>query len=57
MKIIKDNYSFAVTHNGKVLIKHSEENPFLYVGIGKEKIKQHLGDFNIEDRIIEVYSL
>lgn len=53
MKLVKNNNSFAVTHKGKVLIEHSEENPFLYVGIGKEEIKQHLGDFKIKDRTLE----
>lgn len=53
MKLIKNKNSFTITHQGKVIIEHSETNPFLYVGVGKENIKQHLGDFKIEDRIIE----
>ncbi|GAA0178993.1 sulfoquinovosidase [Clostridium sediminicola] len=53
MKLIKKDNSFSIYSNGVAVIEHKESCPFIYVGIGKESIKQHLGDFKIKDKTIE----
>lgn len=54
MELIKkgDN-SFSIDNSGVPIIEHKESCPFIYVGIGKESIKQHYGDFKIKDKTIE----
>lgn len=53
MKLIKGENSFSIVDKESKIIEHTECNPFIYIGIGKEKIKQHYGDFKIQDKIIE----
>ena len=53
MELIKDENSFKVTLDDSVLIEHLEKSPFIYIGVGKETIHQHYGDFKIKDKIIE----
>lgn len=53
MQVLIENNNFLVTENGHVFIEHTKEKPFIYVGIGKETIKQHYGDFKIKDKVIE----
>ena len=53
MKFINQKDGFSVLHNQRILIEHSEEKPFIYLGISKETVKQHYGDFKISDKVIE----
>ncbi len=43
---------FEVQFNGKVVIRHSADSPFLFAGQGQETIDMYRGNFEIEDRII-----
>ena len=40
-----------VKYNGKLLIRHSKDVPFLLVGVGDEKIDFYRGNFEIDDTI------
>lgn len=53
MQLIKGENAFSICDDASVFISHSIEKPFLYVGIGKETVKQHYGDFKIKDKLIE----
>lgn len=53
MQLIKSENAFKVLLNGTALIEHSEKEPFVYIGVGKESISQHYGDFKIKDKIIK----
>ena len=44
---------FSVSSEGKVLLRHSVESPFAFVGRGKEDIEMYRGNFKIEDYIVE----
>ncbi len=45
--------ALIIKHNDKVIIEHTDEKPFIFLGIGKETIKQHYGDFKIKDKVIQ----
>lgn len=53
MQLIKGENSFIIKNKDIVIIEHTLDKPFVYVGIGKEDIKQHYGDFKITDKLIE----
>ena len=53
MELVKGDNSFSIISNGSIVVEHTESCPFIYMGIGKETIKQHYGDFKINDKIIE----
>lgn len=53
MKLIVEKSTLIIVHNQNVIIKHTDEKPFIYLGIGKETIKQHYGDFKIKDKVVE----
>lgn len=53
MQFIKAEKSFSLICNGNVIIEHTEAAPFVYVGIGKETIHQHYGDFKIKDKLTQ----
>ena len=44
---------FEILWNRELLLKHDPENPFIFVGIGQEKIDMYRGNFKIEDYMIE----
>ena len=44
---------FALTLNGRLLLRHSPEHPALFLGRGKETIKMFRGNFDINDRVEE----
>ena len=52
MEFIMRENTFSVLHNQKKIIEHTDKNPFIYLGVGKETIKQHYGDFKIKDKVI-----
>jgi len=44
---------FSVYYSGRELLRHSLKNPLLYLGVGKETIAMHHGNFHISDEIVE----
>ncbi|MFC4736846.1 alpha-glucosidase [Bacillus daqingensis] len=53
VKLVTDENSFAIRLNGKEVIKHSTENPFLYIGKGTESVDMYRGNFQIDDYVTE----
>jgi alpha-glucosidase len=53
MVIVKGENSFSICKSDTVLIEHTYDKPFVYIGIGQESIKQHYGTYKIKDRTIE----
>jgi hypothetical protein len=53
MQVLLENSNLLIKDNNQIFVEHTNEKPFLYVGIGKETIKQHYGDFKIKDKVIE----
>lgn len=49
MNLIENNEEFKITLNKRVLIKHSLESPFIYVGKGEAEFKMYKGNFDIEN--------
>ena len=52
MDLIRKEDGFALQIDGKLLIRHSYDDPCAYLGQGSERIKMHFGNFNIKDEII-----
>lgn len=44
---------FTVTANGHVVLRHTAQEPMLYVGLGEEDISMYRGNFKIEDYVVE----
>lgn len=57
MDIKLTDQEFFIVHNGKVQMKHSMEEPMLYIGYGQESVDMYRGNFKIEDYVIERYPL
>lgn len=53
MHIVESSNKLVIENNGIEFIKHSEDRPFVFVGVGKETVRQHYGDFKIKDKVIE----
>ncbi|WP_227522006.1 alpha-glucosidase [Bacillus solitudinis] len=53
IKMIENKNGFDVFLNGSLLFKHTSENPFIFVGSGKESIDMYRGNFDINDYIEE----
>lgn len=51
MLIRSINNGFEIVNNDLVLVKHTLENPFMYVGTGKEDIKMYRGNFKFKDYV------
>jgi alpha-glucosidase len=51
MKFVLDGDNLALEYQGQVIFKHSKENPFLYLGTGKEEIDSYRGNYKIKDNI------
>ena len=54
---IRPDGSFALSLDGKLLIRHSRACPALFLGRGKEKIHMFRGNFDISDRVSERVAL
>lgn len=58
MLYLKENETgFSLDFKGYEIIKHSPANPFLSVGMGEAKYEMHFGNFDIEERLHEKYTL
>lgn len=44
------NSEFYILSDGKVILRHSNAHPALYIGVGNEKIRMYRGNFDISDR-------
>lgn len=44
---------FAVFMDGKTVLSHRKDNPFMYAGRGNELVQMYRGNFQIEDRIVQ----
>ena len=53
MKINASEDGFEITWREQVLLKHSSNQPFVFVGYGEETIDMYRGNFDIKDYIIE----
>ena len=51
-----DSFSLS-SHNDELILRHSPENPMIYVGYGEEKVEMYRGNFDIEDYVVERYGL
>ncbi|MCM3570573.1 alpha-glucosidase [Neobacillus mesonae] len=47
------NEGFEILFNQKVLLRHTAQQPMIYVGYGEETIKMYRGNFDIKDYLIE----
>ena len=57
MELQFNEKGFSIIEGDKILFTHSEENPAIFVGKGKEKMDIYRGNFDIEDYVIERYPL
>lgn len=57
MELILLEDGFRLVSQGQEIMRHSKDNPLLYVGYGKEKVDMYRGNFNIKDYVIERYPL
>lgn len=57
MFLSQDENGFSLFYKGRLLFRHSAEEPMLYVGAGCESIVTHRGNFTIEDHITERIAL
>ncbi|MGH7153793.1 MAG: TIM-barrel domain-containing protein, partial [Acetobacteraceae bacterium] len=53
MKVETGAGGFTLTLGGTTLIRHTPEQPFLFIGRGEPRLEMHLGYFDIEDTIAE----
>lgn len=53
MKLIEHSNGFTLTYKNEVVIEHSEENPFLFVGKGCATYDMYRGNFKIEESLFE----
>jgi len=52
LEIISRNNDLEIIYKGNLVVNHSMDNPFILVGIGKERIKSHCGNFDIKEKLI-----
>ncbi|MFI3176174.1 MAG: alpha-glucosidase [Eubacteriales bacterium] len=57
MKLVSKNNEFTLEHNGTVILKHTQSQPLLYVGVGEETVEMYRGNFNISDYVVERVAL
>lgn len=57
MQIRTGDNSFELLYNNQIILKHTEERPMSYVGLGQEKVDMYRGNFQIEDYVEERYPL
>ncbi|RBW67368.1 alpha-glucosidase [Bacillus taeanensis] len=53
IKLQKLNDGFEISINEITVLRHTIEQPMLYVGYGEEKIDMYRGNFDIKDYVIE----
>ena len=52
-----DENGFSLHYKQRLLLRHSAEEPILYVGVGRESITMRRGNFTIEDNVTERIAL
>lgn len=57
MEFVFLNDGFKIINKKQDVIVHTKENPFVYIGNGKETVDMYRGNFKIDDYIIEKYPL
>lgn len=57
MKFVVEQDGFVLMHESKELLRHSKQQPFLYVGYGEENVEMYRGNFKMEDYVLERYPL
>ncbi|MCP4179743.1 MAG: alpha-glucosidase [bacterium] len=57
MNFLKDNNGFKVTLNGKELITHNYDKPFIFIGEGRAEYDMYRGNFKIQDYVVERVAL
>lgn len=53
MLIERDGAGFTLRVGGRVIIRHTPESPFLFMGRGTERMRMYRGNFEIEDYLVE----
>jgi alpha-glucosidase len=53
MQIIRLENGFTLSVNGREVVTHTSEKPFIFVGLGDPDIQMCRGNFKIEDYLIE----
>ncbi len=53
MELMKNGDSFIIKLNGRKIISHSSNKPFVYSGYGEPHIDMYRGNFKIEDYVIQ----
>ena len=49
LNLIENEDEFKIKLNGRTLIKHSADSPFVYIGRGEAEYKMYRGNFDIEN--------
>ncbi|WP_339061323.1 alpha-glucosidase [Tepidibacillus marianensis] len=57
MKLVRQADGFIIELNGKEIIHHTNENPFLFAGKGNATYDMYRGNFKITDDVIEKMAL
>ena len=57
MVVVQSGTGFTFSLDGKKILQHSPETPFLFVGVGKPHIAMQKGHFDISDYIVERVAL
>ncbi len=57
MRVTVGNNHFELIWNGQIILRHTEENPMIYIGCGQEDVDMYRGNFKISDYVIERYPL
>lgn len=57
MEFIQQDKGFKIFIDGKLLIHHTEEKPWIYAGKGKATYDMHRGNFKISDNVCEKMAL
>lgn len=53
MKLIREGRAFAIELDGRKIISHSCDEPFIYVGYGESNIDMYRGNFKISDYVVQ----
>lgn len=51
LNLIENEDEFKIELNGRTLIKHSADSPFVYIGRGEAEYKMYRGNFEIENHL------
>lgn len=51
MKFIENENQLTLEYKGQVIFQHNNDNPFLYVGTGREEVDSYRGNYKIIDNV------